>query len=529
MTDTSHTEPDSRYCIVIPTLGRPSLQRLLDTLSDQFTGAQAAPADLAPELVVIVDDRRGARVTPLRPTLPPQWRTRVVRSFGRGPAAARNLGWQLSDAETPWVVFLDDDVELPPGWVPALADDLRACGPAVGGSQGRIEVPLPTHRRSTDWERGTAGLSRAAWATADMAYRRAALVEVAGFDERFPRAYREDADLALRVRRTGRRLVRGNRRIVHPVRPADDWVSLRVQRGNADDVLMRRLHGRNWRTDAEVPRGRFRRHLATTASAAVAVVALATGRRRLATLATVAWAGFTADFARARITPGPRPGTEQWGPELRRMLATSVAIPPAALWHRLRGYWRWRAGAPDWPPPVQAVLFDRDGTLVHDVPYNGDPSLVRPIEAAVRAVQAARAAGLLTGVVTNQSGIARGLLSREQVDAVNAEVDRRLGPFGSWQICPHADSDRCSCRKPQPGMIFRAASELGVRPEECAVIGDIGADVEAARAAGARAVLVPTEATRPEEIANAPVVARTAADAVEYLIAGPDRGTRGSW
>jgi HAD superfamily hydrolase (TIGR01662 family) len=532
MTDTPQADldpQDQRYCIVIPTLGRPSLQRLLDSLSAQFTGATAAPAELIPERVVIVDDRPGATGSPLLATVPSEWPVRVVRSFGRGPAAARNLGWQLSDPGTPWVVFLDDDVELPPGWVLTLADDLRACGPAIGGSQGRIEVPLPTGRRPTDWERGTAGLSGAAWATADMAYRRAALAEVAGFDERFPRAYREDADLALRVRRAGRQLVRGERRIVHPVRPADDWVSLRVQRGNADDVLMRRLHGRSWRADAEIPRGRFRRHLATTACAALATVALATGRRRLATVATLAWAGFTADFARARIAPGPQPGTEQWGPELRRMLATSVAIPPAAVWHRLRGHWRWRAGAPDWPPPVRAVLFDRDGTLVHDVPYNGDPSLVRPIEAATRAVQAARAAGLLTGVVTNQSGIARGLLTREQVDAVNAEVDRRLGPFGSWQICPHADSDRCSCRKPQPGMIFRAARELGVRPEDCAVIGDIGADVEAARAAGARGVLVPTAGTRPEEIADAPVVAQTAAQAVEYLIAGPDHGSRGLW
>ncbi|MFH6691393.1 glycosyltransferase family 2 protein, partial [Cellulosimicrobium funkei] len=138
-------------------------------------------------------------------------------------------GWRSTTA--PWVVLLDDDVELPAGWARLLAHDLAAATPRTGGVQGRLHVPLPAHRRPTDWERGTAGLERAAWATADMAYRRAALEQVGGFDERFPRAYREDADLALRVREAGWELVRGTRTTTHPERPADDAVSLRVQAG----------------------------------------------------------------------------------------------------------------------------------------------------------------------------------------------------------------------------------------------------------------------------------------------------------
>ena len=70
----------------------------------------------------------------------------------------------------------------------------------MAATQGRFEVPLPGDRRPTDWERSTGGPGAARWATADMAYRREALAAVGGFDERFPRAYREDADLALRVR-----------------------------------------------------------------------------------------------------------------------------------------------------------------------------------------------------------------------------------------------------------------------------------------------------------------------------------------
>jgi histidinol phosphatase-like enzyme len=81
-------------------------------------------------------------------------------------------------------------------------------------------------------------------------------------------------------------------------------------------------------------------------------------------------------------------------------------------------------------------------------------------------------------------------------------------------ICPHSPEDGCSCRKPQPGLILRAAAALEVAVEDCIVIGDIGADVGAAEAAGARAVLVPTSQTRPEDIAYAEQHARVAPDLV---------------
>lgn len=159
-------------------------------------------------------------------------------------------------------------------------------------------------------------------------------------------------------------------------------------------------------------------------------------------------------------------------------------------------------------PPVQAVLFDRDGTLVADVPYNGDPDRVRLLPGAARAVALARAAGLATAVVSNQSGIGRGLLTTGQVDAVNARADRLLGGLDAWLYCPHAPEAGCPCRKPRPGLILTAAARLGVAPARCLVIGDIAADIEAAHAAGARAVLVPNPATDPDEITRyAPLTA----------------------
>ena len=502
------------YAVVVPTVGRDALRQLLASLAAQTDD----PEGWIAHEVVVVDDRKDPRSALDVAISPhPGWEPRVLRSGGRGPAAARNAGWRATSSD--WVVFLDDDVVLPPDWSRRLAADLAACGLEVAGSQGRIDVPLPSSRRPTDWERNTAGLERAAWATADMAYRRSALVAVDGFDERFPRAYREDADLALRVRQAGWRLSRGERRITHPVRPADDWVSVRVQAGNADDALMRRLHGVHWRTPADVGRGRLRLHGLTVGCAAAALAGMLTGRRPVAAAGAIGWAALTAQFTGQRLAPGPRAADEGFATELRRMLLSSPIIPFAAVGHRLAGEWRHRAGAPPWRQPVRAVLFDRDGTLVHDVPYNGDPEQVRVVEGAAEAVDTLRRAGVKVGVITNQSGIGRGLLSPAAVQAVNARVEAELGRFHTWQVCPHSPADGSPFRKPSPELVRRAARELAVPVEQCAVIGDIGADMQAARGAGARPVLVPTPLTRPEEIADAPLVADSLAGAVQLLLA----------
>nr|WP_225753796.1 HAD family hydrolase [Actinotalea sp. Marseille-Q4924] len=172
--------------------------------------------------------------------------------------------------------------------------------------------------------------------------------------------------------------------------------------------------------------------------------------------------------------------------------------------------------------PVAAVLFDRDGTLVHDVPYNGDPDQVRVVDGAREVLDALRTRGVRVGVVTNQSGIARGIVTAEQVAAVNARIEAELGPFDTWQQCPHGPEDACACRKPGPVMVLRAAAELGLLPAQCAVVGDIGADMGAAASAGACAVLVPTPVTREAEVAEAPLVAAGLAEAVELLGLGAE-------
>ncbi|MBT2529381.1 HAD family hydrolase [Streptomyces sp. ISL-99] len=166
----------------------------------------------------------------------------------------------------------------------------------------------------------------------------------------------------------------------------------------------------------------------------------------------------------------------------------------------------------------EAVLFDRDGTLVVDVPYNGDPARVELMPLAREAVAAVRARGIPVGVVSNQSGVARGLLTRRQVEAVQRRVEALVGPFAVWAVCPHGPDDGCGCRKPAPGLVLAACARLGVSAARTVVIGDIGSDVEAARAAGARGVLVPTAVTRPEETAAAGETATDLLEAVRLVL-----------
>ena len=167
----------------------------------------------------------------------------------------------------------------------------------------------------------------------------------------------------------------------------------------------------------------------------------------------------------------------------------------------------------------RAVLFDRDGTLIRDVPYNGDPDLVEPMPTVPRALALLRAGGIAIGVVSNQSGVARGLLTHDEVDAVNRRVDEVLGTMDVWAVCPHGPDEGCGCRKPAPGLILGALESLGIDAADALVIGDIGSDVEAAAAAGCPAMLVPTPATRAEEVRDAPAVAATVLDAITRVLA----------
>ncbi|MFE1316170.1 D-glycero-alpha-D-manno-heptose-1,7-bisphosphate 7-phosphatase [Kitasatospora phosalacinea] len=205
----------------------------------------------------------------------------------------------------------------------------------------------------------------------------------------------------------------------------------------------------------------------------------------------------------------PLPTAERWSGGGRR---------PSAPWVVARGGVG-RRGAGD--GSGAAVLLDRDGVLVADIAYNGDPGRVYPRPGARAAVDELRSLGVRLGVLTQQPGVARGTLTRARVETVHHRIEELFGPFDVWAVCPHAPADHCGCRKPAPGLVLAATRALRVPPERTTVIGSTGADLVAAAEAGAHGLLVPTEVTRPGEVAAAG--RRHAADlsgAVRLLPAG---------
>ena len=230
------------------------------------------------------------------------------------------------------------------------------------------------------------------------------------------------------------------------MRPVDRWVSLRVQAGNADDVLMRRLHGPDWRTRADAPLGRRPRHLAVTAAALAAVgLAGAPAAARPRRSRPPAWLAGTAEFAWARIAPGPRTRAEV-GHDGRSPARRSR---PLATWHLLRGRRaapaRAAAGAgcPTWCSSTATARWCTTS------PTTATPTGSRPVDGAREALDRLRARGVRVGVVSNQSGVARGLITREQVDACNARLAELLGPFDTVQVLPARPRRRL--RLPQAG------------------------------------------------------------------------------
>ena len=141
-----------------------------------------------------------------------------------------------------------------------------------------------------------------------------------------------------------------------------------------------------------------------------------------------------------------------------------------------------------------AVFLDRDGTVIEDVGYLCAPEQVHFKRGAAAALRRMSGAGWPLVVVSNQSGVGRGLISRQQADAVH---DRFIGVLAEERIflagvyyCFHLPKDGCDCRKPAPGMLTRAASELGLDLPASVLIGDKTSDMEAGVACGCRCILV---------------------------------------
>jgi D-glycero-D-manno-heptose 1,7-bisphosphate phosphatase len=144
---------------------------------------------------------------------------------------------------------------------------------------------------------------------------------------------------------------------------------------------------------------------------------------------------------------------------------------------------------------TRAVFLDRDGVLNRAFVHNGKPLSPDTIEEmiifpdAAAALTRLRRHGFRLVVATNQPDIARGRLTREQVDAMNGHLRSNL-PLDAIEVCAHDDADNCDCRKPKSGLLLRAAKRDGIALDESFMIGDRWRDIEAGHSAGCRTVLI---------------------------------------
>jgi len=155
---------------------------------------------------------------------------------------------------------------------------------------------------------------------------------------------------------------------------------------------------------------------------------------------------------------------------------------------------RWRA----------VIWLDRDGTVLDDPGYLNDPTNLVVLPGAATAIARANAASVAVVMVTNQSGVGRGLFDLAALERIHAEMRHQLAAsagarLDAIQICPHRPGEQCRCRKPRPGMVEQALLDPALAGLPSAAIGDKSADVGLAHAVGALAILVRTgEGTQTE-------------------------------
>jgi D-glycero-D-manno-heptose 1,7-bisphosphate phosphatase len=181
-----------------------------------------------------------------------------------------------------------------------------------------------------------------------------------------------------------------------------------------------------------------------------------------------------------------------------------------------------------------AVFLDRDGTLIEDVGYLDRLDQMTVFPWTVDVIRALNRAGLAVVVVTNQSGIARGLFTEAFVEETHRHLSARLAAGGAridaYYYCPHhpdgvveAYRQRCDCRKPASGLVDRAVRDLDLDPARSFVVGDKWLDIGLARAVGARGILVRTgtgaaEEARPQSGISADAIVDNLAAAAGWIL-----------
>ncbi|MBW8682759.1 glycosyltransferase family 2 protein [Chitinophaga rhizophila] len=318
---------EKKISVVIPTYQRPELlSRCLKALEEQ----QFDPG--AFEVIVVSDG-------------PDKYTRQIAASWKyaglidvkyyalpakKGPAAARNAGWRLS--QSPFIAFTDDDTQPDPFWLQNLWKGWK--GQAAVVYTGRVVVPI--NGRPTDYEWNTAQLEKADFVTANCACTRQALEMVNGFDESFEAAWREDSDLEFRLLQQNIPIYHlQNAVVVHPVRKASWGVSIKEQKKNIFNALLYKKFPQLYRT--RIQKNPAWNYYVMIACFATGIVSLGYGQPTVAAVLFGAWLLLIGIFAEKRLRHTSRSISH-----VLEMIVTSAAIPFAATYWTLYGAWRYK-------------------------------------------------------------------------------------------------------------------------------------------------------------------------------------------
>lgn len=315
--------------VVVPTCGRADL---LNRCMAALTAQSLRGADME---IIVVDDSPSAATRAVvgewtRHAARREMDVTYVANHGpHGPAAARNRGWRRARSEV--IAFTDDDTVPDAHW---LRHGLMALDENVDALWGRIAMPLPDN--PTDYERDASHLATAEFVTANCFCRKPMLEALAGFDEQFRLAWREDSDFHFRLLAQGARIGHvPDALVVHPVRPAKWGVSISQQKKIQFDALLYKKHPRLYRQKIRAtPRWDY---YLIVASLLATALGAATGHWMAAAPAAAAWLGMTALLCAVRLK-----NTTRTAAHVVEMALTSAAIPALAVWWRMVGAARFR-------------------------------------------------------------------------------------------------------------------------------------------------------------------------------------------
>lgn len=241
-----------------------------------------------------------------------------------GPAIARNLGIQMATGAI--LAFTDDDCIPTPSW---LRSGFEAFQGGVAGVSGQVIVPLSEN--PTDYERDASGLERSEFVTANCFYRKAAVMAVGGFDQRFTSAWREDSDLYFKLVEAEYPLVHAqNAFVIHPIRPAPWGISIRQQKKNKFNALLFKKHP--WLYRKKIQHRPPLRYYAILLASLGGITGFVLNAPILSLVGGTVWLALTTAFWLFRLK-----GNSKRPKHILEMLITSFLIPPVAVFWRLRG------------------------------------------------------------------------------------------------------------------------------------------------------------------------------------------------